>query len=205
MNVADVFFIGVVLTASYLLGSVPSGVTVGKFWRGVDIRQHGSGRTGATNVLRTIGWKAAAIVTLLDVGKGAVAMLLGGWLAGTPGYVVAGIAVLAGHNWPISAGFKGGRGVMPAVGASLVIVPMAAIVGIALAALVIGVSRYVSLGSMAGTVGCCGIIFVLAVQGSEPVAFAPLAMAGGGLIVFQHRDNIIRLIRGTERRLGEPA
>ncbi len=205
MNAGDGFPIGVVLVASYFFGSLPSGVTVGKLWRGVDIRQHGSGRTGATNVLRTIGWKAAAIVTLLDVGKGAVAMLLGGWFADTPGYVLAGIAVLAGHNWPISAGFKGGRGVMPAVGASLVIVPFAAVVGIALAALVIGVSRYVSLGSMAGTVGCCSIISVLAIQGSEPIAFAPLAMAGGGLIVFQHRDNIVRLIRGTERRLGEPA
>jgi glycerol-3-phosphate acyltransferase PlsY len=205
VTAAEAMAVGAALVAAYLLGSVPSGVLVGRLWRGVDVRQHGSGQTGATNVLRTIGWKAAAIVTVLDVGKGTAAMLLGGWLAGTEGNLVAGIAVLTGHNWPVWVGFRGGRGVMPAVGASLVIVPIAAVVGIAFAAMVIGVSRYVSLGSMAGTVSCCAIMLGLAVQGSEPVEFAPLAMAGGSLIVFRHRENIIRLLRGTERRLGDPA
>ena len=205
MSVADVILMGVTLMAGYLLGSVPSGVLIGRLWRGVDVRQFGSGRTGATNVLRTIGWRAAVIVTLLDVGKGAAAMLLGGWLAGTTGYVIAGVAVLAGHNWPASVGFRGGRGVTPAIGAAFVIVPIAAVAGIALAAVFIGLFRYVSLGSIAGTVSCCAIMSGLAVLGWVPVAFAPLSMAGGGLILFQHRDNIVRLFRGTERRLGDPA
>ena len=197
--------VGLALIIGYLLGSVPSGVLVGRLWRGVDVRQFGSGRTGAANVLRTIGWRAAVIVTFLDVGKGAAAMAVGGLLGAAPGHVAAGVAVLAGHNWPVSVGFQGGRGVMPAMGAALVVAPIAAVVGITLAAVVIGFSRYVSLGSIAGTVGCCSIIVVLAVEGSEPAVFAPLAMAGGGLIVFQHRDNIARLLRGTERRFGEPA
>ncbi len=205
MSLNGALEMGPVLLIAYLLGSVPSGVLVGRLWRGVDVRQHGSRRTGATNVLRTIGWRAAAIVTFLDVGKGAAAMVVGGALADTAGYVGAGVAVLAGHNWPISVGFRGGRGVMPAMGAALVVVPIAAVIGIALAAVVIGLSRYVSLGSIAGTLGCCSIMVGLAVQGSEPIVFAPLAMAGGGLIVFQHRDNIARLLRGTERRFGEPA
>ena len=207
MSVESALALAAVLVIAYLLGSVPSGVLVGRLWRGVDVRHHGSGRTGATNVLRTIGWRAAVIVTVLDVGKGAAAMAIGGWLGGMSGlgYAVAGAAVLAGHNWPVAAGFRGGRGVMPAMGAAFVVFPVAAVVGIALAAVVIGLSRYVSLGSIAGTVGCCSIMVVAGAVGWEEPATALLAMVGGGLIVFQHRDNIARLLRGTERRLGEPA
>ena len=205
MTPVEVGLVALALLVGYVLGSVPSGVVVGKLWRGVDVRKHGSGRMGATNVLRTLGPKAAVLVTVLDVGKGALAMALGGWLAGTYGNVVAGVAVVAGHNWPFTVGFHGGRGVMPAVGAALVAVPIAGAVGISLAAIFIIVFRYVSLGSLAGTVSCCAIMAALAIQGSQPMAFAPMAIAGGGLIVFQHRDNILRLLRGTERRLGERA
>lgn len=193
------------LGASYLLGSIPSGLIVGRLWRGVDVRRHGSGRTGATNVLRVLGWKAAAVVLGMDVAKGAVAMALGGLLGGIPAQVGAGLGVLAGHNWPLYGGFRGGRGVTPGIGAALVIAPVAALAGIAIAALVIAIWRYVSLGSLVGTFVCCSTIVALAFLGIEPLPFGPLALAGGSLIVFQHRDNIVRLLRGTERRLGEPS
>jgi glycerol-3-phosphate acyltransferase PlsY len=191
--------------ASYLLGAIPSGLLVGRLMRGVDVRRHGSGSTGATNVLRTIGWRGAAVVTIMDVGKGALAMLLGGYLAGVPGQVAAGVAVLAGHNWPVWGGFRGGRGVMPAMGASFVIVPVAAVAGTLIGVTVILASRYVSLGSLMGTVVCCGTIAAYAFMGWSPLVFAPLALAGGGMIVLRHRGNIARLLQGTERRLGERA
>ncbi|MDA1096994.1 MAG: glycerol-3-phosphate 1-O-acyltransferase PlsY [Chloroflexi bacterium] len=205
MTPAEVGLVALAVLVGYVLGSVPSGVIVGRLWGGVDVRKHGSGRMGATNVLRTLGLKAAVLVTVLDVGKGALAMAMGGLLGDTYGNVAAGVAVVAGHNWPFTVGFRGGRGVMPAVGAALVAVPIAGAVGISLAAIFIIIFRYVSLGSLAGTISCCAIIMVLAIRGSEPAAFAPMAIAGGGLIVFQHRDNILRLVRGTERRLGQRA
>ncbi|MBI4235885.1 MAG: glycerol-3-phosphate 1-O-acyltransferase PlsY [Chloroflexi bacterium] len=193
------------LAVSYLLGSIPSGILVGRLWGRVDVRAYGSGRMGATNVLRILGWRAAAVVLGLDVAKGAAAMALGGLLGGVPAQVGAGIGVLAGHNWPLYAGFRGGRGVTPGIGAALVIVPVAALAGLLIAAAVIAISRYVSLGSLVGTIVCCGTIAALAFLGQEPLPFGPLALAAGSLITFQHRDNIVRLLRGTERRLGERA
>ena len=199
------FLVLVSLAASYLIGSLPSGIIVGRLWKGVDIRQQGSGRMGATNVLRVLGWKAAALVLILDVAKGGFAMLLAQALGGVPAQVAAGIGVLAGHNWPIYVGFRGGRGITPGIGASFAIVPPAAIAGIILAVLAIAIWRYVSLGSIVGTFVCCGTIIALALMGHYPWPYGPLALAGGGIILFQHRDNIVRLIRGTERRLGERA
>ncbi|MDE2824578.1 MAG: glycerol-3-phosphate 1-O-acyltransferase PlsY [Chloroflexota bacterium] len=213
----DITLTGVALTlaaalGSYLLGAVPIGLLVGKVFGNVDVRESGSGRTGATNVLRTLGWKAAVPVVLLDLFKGSVAVIVSGFIADTPGEVAGAVAVVVGHSRSVFIGFGGGRGVIPAGGAALALVWPAAIIGTIVGILIIALTRYVSLGSLLGTVTCVGIMVAFAVLGLAPpflevVPFivGPLALVGGAIIIYAHRDNIQRLIRGTERRFGQPA
>lgn len=205
MTIPDVLLTLAALLTGYLLGSIPSGLIVGRLWKGIDVREHGSGRTGATNVLRTLGWRGAGTVVVMDFAKGAAAILLGAALAGTSGQVAAGVTVVSGHTWPVFAGFRGGRGVVPAAGAAIALVPVSVLAGLLVAIAVTRFSRYVSLGSLIGTVTCCSVIIAYAFLGWAPLIFAPLAIVGGGLIVLAHRDNIGRLVHGTERRLGQNA
>ena len=192
------------LTA-YLLGAVPIGLVVGRIFGGVDVREAGSGRTGATNVLRTLGWKAAVPVVLLDLFKGSVAVIIGGLIAGTPGEVAGGVAVVVGHSRSIFIGFGGGRGVIPAGGAALALVWPAALIGTLVGITIIALTRYVSLGSLVGTLTCVSIMAGFAVIGWEEPIIAPVAVAGGAVIIYAHRDNIQRLRSGTERRFGRPS
>ena len=213
----DITLAGVALTmaaalGSYLLGAVPIGLLVGKAFGNVDVREAGSGRTGATNVLRTLGWKATVPVVLLDLFKGSVAVIVSGVIADTPGEVAGAVAVVVGHSRSIFIGFGGGRGVIPAGGAALALVWPAAIIGTIVGILIIALTRYVSLGSLLGTVTCVGIMVAFAVLGlapplldAVPFIIGPLAVVGGAIVVYAHRDNIQRLIRGTERRFGQPA
>lgn len=205
MTIPDVLLTLAALLTGYLLGSIPSGLIVGRLWKDIDVREHGSGRTGATNVLRTLGWQGAGTVVVMDLAKGATAILLGAALADIAGQVAAAVAVVSGHTWPVFAGFRGGRGVAPATGAAMTLVPVSALVGIVVALVVIAASRYVSLGSLVGTAAGCSIIVAYAFLGWAPFAFAPLAIAAESFIVLAHRDNIARLVRGTERRIGQSA
>ena len=191
--------------AAYLLGAVPIGLVVGRIFGGVDVRESGSGRTGATNVLRTLGWKAAVPVVLLDLFKGSVAVIMGGLIVGTPGEVAGGVAVVVGHSRSIFIGFGGGRGVIPAGGAALALVWPAALIGTLVGITIIALTRYVSLGSLLGTVTCVSIMVGFAVIGWEEPIIAPVAVAGGAVIIYAHRDNIQRLRSGTERRFGRPS
>ncbi len=213
----DITLTGVALTlavalGSYLLGAVPIGLLVGKVFGNVDVRDSGSGRTGATNVLRTLGWKAAVPVVLLDLFKGSVAVIVSGVIADTPGEVAGAVAVVVGHSRSIFIGFGGGRGVIPAGGAALALVWPAAIIGTVVGILIIALTRYVSLGSLLGTITCVGIMVAFAVLGlapplldAVPFIIGPLAVVGGAIVIYAHRDNIQRLIRGTERRFGQRA
>ena len=197
---------------SYLLGAVPIGLLVGKIFGGVDVRESGSGRTGATNVLRTLGWKATVPVVLLDLFKGSIAVIVSGFIADTPGEVAGAVAVVVGHSRSVFIGFGGGRGVIPAGGAALALVWPAAIIGTIVGILIIAATRYVSLGSLLGTITCVAIMVAFAVVGlapplrdAVPLVVAPIAILGGAMVIYAHRDNIQRLIRGTERRFGQPA
>lgn len=189
---------------AYVLGSVPWGFLVVRLFHGVDVTEFGSGRTGTSNVLRTGGLKSAAMVLVLDLSKGALAVLLAKVVADSAAAeVTAGLLVLAGHNWSMFLGFKGGRGIMPAAGAVLIISPIA----LALCVLAWGVtarlSRYVSLASLAG-------VTMAVVAAVVQVAFFDFSLVyliyfgiGGFVIFWQHSDNIMRLRRGTEPRLGQ--
>lgn len=195
--------------SGYLLGSLPSGVLVG-WTRGVDPRARGSGKTGATNVLRTLGPGAAVLVAALDVGKGAAAALLPRhlYLRDQPelapwGEAVGGVAALVGHNHSIFIRFTGGRGVLTGAGAMAVMSPVAWLCGFVTAAVPIALTRYVSLGSIAGAAASPLADLVLVVRGRDSVAHLVFLALAGGSVIVAHRDNIRRLLDGTERKLGQ--
>ena len=196
-----------VALAAYLLGSIPTGYLVARSHRNVDILQTGSGRTGATNVLRALGWKAALIVFLGDFGKGVAAVALARILTnGDPlADVVAALVAMAGHNYSVFLGFRGGRGVSTGLGALTMVTPIAALVCAIVAFSTMGISRYVSLGSVLGALSVPFAMLVLVIVGLDPPAHLIYGVLGSAFIVLSHKDNIARLLKGTERRLGQKA
>ena len=204
-------FIAVALTG-YLLGSIPFGVLISKRRARVDVRQHGSGRIGATNVLRTAGGKAAAMVAGLDVLKGVLAVVFAGMIVAKIGdfglgvvaaQVVAALAAVAGHNWSVFLKFHGGRGVATFFGGLIALCPPAALFGGEVLILGTGLTRYASLGSIAGVVGAYTILVPLTIMNDFPIEYLTYTLIGTLVIIVMHRDNITRLITGKERRLGE--
>jgi len=209
-------FISVILI-SYLLGSIPFGLIISRYKANVDVRQFGSGKTGATNVLRTLGLKWAAIVAVLDVLKGVGAVMIAGLIfrhedllmignlaVGTlVVQTIAALIAMAGHNWPIFYKFKGGRGVATYFGGLAALYPPAALFGGEILVVSAGLTRYVSLGSIAGAIGAAAILVPLTIYHGFSLAYLGYAIAGGVIVLVMHRDNIVRLINGKERRLGE--
>lgn len=208
-----------VIVVGYLLGSIPSGVLIGRLFAKVDIRQYGSGKIGSTNVLRTAGKKAAALVLFLDLLKGALSVVFAGLIVGDTylvigndfglgllvAQVLAALASIAGHNWSIFLKFKGGRGVATFFGGLAALCPVAALFGSEVFILGAGVTRFSSLGSIAGVVGTYTILIPLTVFNGFPLEYLIYALIGTILIIVMHRENIMRLLTGKERRLGEKA
>jgi glycerol-3-phosphate acyltransferase PlsY len=209
-------FVAVVVIA-YLLGSIPFGLIISKLKSGVDLREHGSGKTGATNVMRTIGTKLGVLTLVLDVVKATGAVMLAtiivdsgsGFfiIGGVPVYwqhvaqVSGGLAAVAGHNWPIFAKFKGGRGVTAYFGTLFAIYPPAGIFGAQVVAIAALRSRHMSMGSILGALAAVCLMIPLTIAYSFPPIYLAYGLAVVALLVYQHQDNIKRLRRGTERRL----
>ncbi len=194
----------------YLLGALPIGLLVGRLIGGVDPRQHGSGRTGATNVLRTSGPVAAAAVAVLDLGKGLAAVLLVRWLyqagpAGSPDWVAAaaGLAAVIGHVRSVFIGFTGGRGMATFTGAMLAVSPLVVAILLPVFIVVIWRWRLVSLGSVAVALAAPVVAGLLSLANQASAAPFALAAGGAAVVTLAHRDNISRLRAGTERRLGQ--
>lgn len=186
-----------------LAGSVPFGYVAGRSMQGIDLRTVGSGGTGATNVLRTLGKKASATVLVLDFLKGLLPVLAARWFGVEEWWVAAvAVATVIGHCWSPFIGFKGGKGVATGGGAAIALFPLVLVV-VPVILLIIWQTRYVSLGSLIGA----GLAVVLAVAaaaaGQLPWAFAVAIAAIAAIIVFRHRENIDRLRSGTERKFGE--
>lgn len=204
----------IVVIAGYLFGSIPFGTLISRRNARIDVRQHGSGKTGATNVLRTIGGKAAAMVAILDLSKGALAVVFAGLIVGR-GYLVVGdfalgalvaqvlaaLAAMAGHNWSVFLKFRGGRGVATFFGGLIALCPPAALFGGEILIIGAGLSRFVSLGSIAGVVGAYTILVPLTIMNGFPIEYLAYALIGTIVIVAMHRDNVKRLISGKERKL----
>ncbi len=206
------------LAVGYLMGSIPVGYLVAKRTAKVDVREHGSGKTGMTNVLRTAGVRAAVIVITGDLVKGVLAVVFAGLIMGNSylavggfgfglplGQVLAAFAAVLGHNWPVFLKFRGGRGVATYFGGMAAFLPVAAIFGGEILLIGAVVTRFASLGSIAGVVGTYAIVVPLTVLNGWPLEYLIYSLVGALIIVIMHRGNIARLIKGKERRLGEKA
>lgn len=185
------------VVAAYLLGSIPFGYLIVRGKSGADIRETGSGGTGATNVSRRAGKAAGVLTLLLDAAKGCVAVLIARAVSGEDWVIaVAAIAALVGHIFPVWLGFRGGKGVATGVGIFLVLAPIALLcAGVVFVAIVV-LTRYVSLGSIIAAI----LIPVLVWLQSDSQPLLVAAVVGAALIVFAHRGNIQRLVSGTESR-----
>jgi glycerol-3-phosphate acyltransferase PlsY len=196
----------------YLVGAVPVGYLVGRIARGIDLRESGSGRTGTTNALRTLGPAGAVAVLLLDVGKGVAAVVLGSALAGAfdpPltawGAAAGGVAASIGHIRSIFLRFRGGRGVATGAGALLAQAPLALLAAVPVMLATVWTTRYVSLGSLLGVAAAAVVVAMLVALRLAHPAVLVFAAGVAGAVVVAHSDNIDRLRAGTERRLGERA
>jgi glycerol-3-phosphate acyltransferase PlsY len=190
------------LATGYALGSIPIGVLISKATRGLDVRDHGSGSMGTTNVARIAGPGAGALTFALDVAKGAAAVRVSRALGATKtGEAAAALAAAAGHSWPALARFRGGKAVATAFGGLLMVSPTASAFAVASGLTALGASRIVSVGSLAAAAGATvGAAYECKTTGKRlPLAYASLATL---LIVGRHRANIRRLFRGEEPHLG---
>lgn len=200
----------VAVVLGYLLGAIPFGLILGRLTRGIDIRDYGSHRTGATNALRTLGGRIAALVFILDVAKGVAAVLLARMIlvSGPTGSLewvaaAAGFAAVVGHIWSVFIRFTGGRGVATSTGALGAMAPLALLILAPIVVFVIWRWRFVSLGSIAGSLLSPVVAAVLAGVGATSWAAVGYALAAGLLVTWAHSDNIARLRAGTERRIGQ--
>ncbi len=187
----------------YFLGAIPWGLIAGFAFTGKDIRTLGSGKTGATNVLRTAGKTAAALVLIADVAKGAGPALVGRLLFDEPAAgAVGAAAAVAGHVWPVFAGFRGGRGVATAFGGILGLAPLLALVFPVIALIVVGGTRIVSLMSIVAAPIAAAIVVAAWAFGHTHGAYALYAVAVVAFIEVMHIPNMRRLLAGTEPRFG---
>ncbi|MBN1643815.1 MAG: glycerol-3-phosphate acyltransferase [Dehalococcoidales bacterium] len=202
----------------YLLGSIPWGLILAKSMAGVDVREWGSGKVGATNVLRSAGKKVAILSGLLDIAKGSLAVIIAGLIIGKSymavgnlgfgplfGQVLAGLSAVAGHNWSVFLKFHGGSGVATFFGGWLALFPMVALFGGEILVLGAASTLFMSLGSIAGVIGTYAIMIPLTILNNFPIEYLLYALVGTAMILYTHRGNIVRLFKGIERKLGQKA
>jgi glycerol-3-phosphate acyltransferase PlsY len=214
------FLLVTIIVLSYLIGSVPTSIIVSKAVRGIDIREHGSGNAGGTNVMRVLGWKHGLFVILLDVLKGALVVIVVARLHYGPMpfenvtpfddftlvQIIAGISAVIGHIWTIFAGFKGGKGIATALGMLLMIITIDMLIAIGIFVIVVTISRYVSLGSLMGAVAAPlslvvrENIFHVDIQGYHTIL--PFIIAVSLLVIYTHRKNVVRILNGSESKLN---
>ena len=195
---------------AYLLGSIPFGYLIVRWQKGVDVRSTGSGSTGATNVMRNLGILGFVATFLLDVGKGTFAVLLASrltssdtsWipLSGDPRWIAAAsVSAILGHCFPIWLKFRGGKGVATGVGVFIALAPLQVVLALVIFAIVVGIWRYISLGSIVGTAALPLLLYVMK---HPPLPIVPGAAGSALIIISMHHANIRRLLNGTESKVG---
>ena len=214
------YLLATIVILSYLIGSIPTSIIVSKAVKGIDIREHGSGNAGGTNVMRVLGWKHGLLVIFLDAFKGVLAVVVVARLHyGSMPFenvtpfddftlvqIIAGVSAVIGHIWTIFAGFKGGKGIATALGVLTMIVTVDMLIGVGVFVLVVTISRYVSLGSIlaAVTVPLALVvrenIFNVNIQGYNTLL--PFDIFLALLVIFTHRKNVIRLLNGNENKVS---
>lgn len=200
-----------VMGIGYLAGSIPFGWIAGKMTRGIDVRDYGSGATGATNVLRTLGVRPFLLVLVADALKGYVPVLAT-WYIAEPHVgsdtahalqVAAGVAAIVGHDWPLYIGWRGGKGVATSYGAMAGLLFPLSVGLVVLAILIVLTFRYMSLMSVTTIPVGSAILVGLALTDHVPLAYAVFGLLATLLVLFRHRDNIRRLLAGQEPKIGE--
>lgn len=186
------------ILVAYLLGSISFGIIITKMVKGVDIRNYGSGSTGMTNVLRTVGKGPGALVLCGDALKGAVAVGVGFYFGGVAYGVIGGLAAMLGHAYPIYFGFKGGKGVATGFGIILALAPDVTAIAITIFLVTVLISRYVSLGSLLGSLS----VPINMVLFAKPLPLIIFGIVGASFVVYAHRANIKRLYQGKENKVG---
>ena len=189
-----------IVAAGYLLGNFNTGVIVSRLQSGIDIRQHGSGNAGATNMLRVLGSQSALLTLIGDIAKGLIAIAVGRWIAGAdgPGGIIGGTAAIAGHCWPVFFNFKGGKGVATTFGVLCWFFPVAGLLCLAVFVTVFVISRYVSLGSVMAAL--FGGVYVCYTHWGDALACCAAAL-WCAIILARHGSNLKRLWNGAENKL----
>ena len=202
---------GLLILAAYTLGSIPTGYVAGRYLKGIDIREHGSGSTGATNVLRTVGKSAAIAVLIIDLLKGAIALALVNLVYSfTPSdllleqwhpWIITGAAFAAiiGHSKSMWLNFTGGKSVATTLGILLVMNPLVGLGTLASFGVILGFSRIVSLSSICGAIA----VNILMIGLSQPVAYSIFAAFAGVYVILRHKTNIQRIVAGIEPKIGQ--
>jgi glycerol-3-phosphate acyltransferase PlsY len=214
------FLLAIIVILSYLAGSIPTSIIVTKAAKGIDIRQHGSGNAGGTNVMRVLGWKHGLLVILFDALKGAFAVVVIARLHYGPlpfvnvspfddftlVQIIAGIAAVIGHVWTIFAGFKGGKGIATALGMLLMLVTIDMLIAIGVFLVVVSISRYVSLGSLMGAISIPISLVLRENVFQEHISgyatLLPFIIFVTVLVIYTHRKNVVRILNGTENKLS---
>jgi acyl phosphate:glycerol-3-phosphate acyltransferase len=190
----------ILLMLAYLMGAIPTSYLMGR-WRGLDLREHGSGNLGATNAFRVLGWRAAVPVVLVDVAKGLVPTALFPVWAGADALwwsLAYGTAAIVGHVFSVFAGFRGGKGVATGAGVFLALAPWAVLIGFLVWGVSVVLTRIVSVGSLLAALVLPAAVFAT----GEPWTVFWLSVVLSLFVIFAHRENIRRLVRGEENRFG---
>ena len=190
----------VIAVAGYLLGNISMGIIISGRYH-MDIREHGSGNAGTTNVLRTLGWLPSALTLVGDALKSFAASMLGQWLAGALGLLLGGFMAVVGHNWPVFNGFRGGKGMAASLGILFALSWPMALGFLGLEILVAGLTGYVSVASLVTSVAFPIVMAILYRDSPDVWMYVIYAVLLAAVTIFSHRANIQRLMRGTENRI----
>ena len=193
-----------VLILAYILGSIPFGVVLGKIVKSIDVRELGSGSMGMTNVIRTVGIYTGIAVLILDMLKSILAIYLAILIVDSSLIVsLSGVLAITGHIWPVFSKFRGGKGTACGWAGLLFLSPISGLIASIVGLFLIAITRYVSLGSITASVVGSIFLVILCLTGNAPLPYMWFGVLGTILIDFRHKDNILRLIKGQERKLGQ--
>jgi acyl phosphate:glycerol-3-phosphate acyltransferase len=203
----NLLYFGFTVLIAYILGSIPTAVWIGKAFHGIDVRDHGSGNAGATNTIRVLGWKTGVPVLIIDMAKGWTAAMLPVFFKLAPAdsalltnlQILTGVISIAGHVFPVFAGFRGGKGVATVAGAVLAIHPTLTLAGLGVFAVVLLATGIVSVASMSAGVAFPILLFTL--FDTPSIFFKVFSVAVSVALIITHRNNIKRLLKGEEKKL----